>query len=126
MAEDGALELAQLGRRLDPELVERGSSRPVGLQRLLLPTAAIEGQHLLTAEALPERMLRDERLQLAQYDVVAAERELGLAEELSACSRRSSSRSRSAWASGSAARSASDGPCQSPSASRSRPAAESA
>lgn len=59
------MELAYLSARLDPKLVdERPARRLVGIQRLRLPAAPVEGEHQLPAQALTQRMLRHERLQL--------------------------------------------------------------
>ncbi|HEY7692075.1 MAG TPA: cupin domain-containing protein [Gaiellaceae bacterium] len=82
LAENGAFELAQLRRRLDPELVERRPRRLVGVQRLFLATGAVEREHLLPPKGLAERMLGDQSLQPAQQGVVTTERELGVAEQL--------------------------------------------
>ena len=48
------------------------------MQRLGLAVGAVEGEHELAAEALPQRVAGDERLQLADELGVAAEREVGL------------------------------------------------
>ena len=43
-----------------------------------MPACAIEREHQLAAQALPKRVLRDERLQLADELLVAAKREIGV------------------------------------------------
>ncbi len=48
------------------------------MQRLGLAVGAVEGEHELAPEPLPQRMPSDERLQLADELSVAAEREVGL------------------------------------------------
>ena len=48
------------------------------MQRLGLAVGAVEGEHELAPEPLPQRMPSDERLQLADQLSVAAEREVGL------------------------------------------------
>ena len=71
------LQLLQLRRRVEPELVgEREPRRAVGLERLRLPAAAVERHHQLAAQPLPQRMRGHERLQLRDQLRVMAEREL--------------------------------------------------
>ena len=73
------MQLHEPGARLDPQLVDEDRAGvAVRLQRLGLPTGAVEGLHQQAAGSLPKRMLRDEALQLAHDIGVAAERELGL------------------------------------------------
>ena len=78
LGQDLPLELPQRRARLDPELVERRSRVAVGLERLRLPARAVEREHQLPAQPLAVRVLRDQRLQLADQLRVAAEREVGL------------------------------------------------
>ena len=60
------MQALQLAARLDPELVdELSASVLVDLERLRLTVRPIEREHQLRAEAFPERMLRDEGLELA-------------------------------------------------------------
>ena len=55
MAEDGLLELAQLGAGLDPDLPGQRPMRvAICLDRLGLPSGAVEGEHALRMEALVE------------------------------------------------------------------------
>ena len=70
LAEDALLERAQLGRRLEPELVEGGASVAVRGERVGLTAGAVEGEHLLRPESLTVRVLCDERLDLRRDDVV--------------------------------------------------------
>ena len=66
LPQDRAVQLAEGRARLDPELVhERAASVLVGLERLRLPAGAIEREHQLRAQTLAQRILGDERLQLA-------------------------------------------------------------
>ena len=66
LAQDRPFELLQRGAGVDAELVEqRGPAVPVGLQRFGLAAGPVEGEHQLAAQPLPERVLRQERLQLA-------------------------------------------------------------
>jgi len=77
--EDRLLEPTQCGAGLDPELVDEQSP---GLledpERLGLPPRPVQREHQLCAKALPEGLLEDERLQLAEQPGVAAELELSL------------------------------------------------
>jgi hypothetical protein len=73
------LELLERRARLDPDLVdERLPPALEDLQRVRLASEAIEGQHQLGAGALTERRSGDERLQLGDELVVAAERQIGV------------------------------------------------
>ena len=66
LAQDRLLELAQRGARLEAELVhERPARVLVGGERVGLAARAVEREHELTAQSLAERMLADERLELA-------------------------------------------------------------
>src|SRR5205085_7206732 len=78
-AEDRALEILELGTRLDPELLdEQPAAGAVGGERLGLPAGAVERDHELPAELLAQRLLLDERLELGDEPLVPAELELGL------------------------------------------------
>ncbi len=80
------LELLQLRRRVEAELVgEREPRRPVDLERLGLPAAAIERDHQLAAQPLAERVRGDQRLELADERRVPAQRELGVDPLLERC-----------------------------------------
>ena len=73
------MQVAERAARLDAELVdERGPRRAEGLERLRLPAAAVQGEHQLAAQALSQRVLARQRLQLADELVVAADREIGV------------------------------------------------
>ena len=79
VAQDRALERAQLGRGVEPELVaERGAKLVVGGERVGLATAAVEREHQLAAHRLAQRVLRHERVQLRDQLAVAAEVEPGV------------------------------------------------
>ena len=79
MAKDRALELLELGARLDPELVdEHRSGFAVCLERLGLPTGRVERPHQRGARAFAERMLANERLQLPHELRVPPESEVGV------------------------------------------------
>ena len=77
LIEDRPLEAAQRRPRLDPELLDQGGPRrPVGVQRLRLPARAVEREHELAAQALRQRVLGDQALELADELVGAAESEV--------------------------------------------------
>ena len=63
--EDASLERTQLGRRLEPELVERRAGVAVRGERVGLPARPVEGDDPLALEPLAVRMGEDERLELA-------------------------------------------------------------
>ena len=64
--EDRLLELAERAAGLDTEFVdERRTRLLIGLERLRLPSGAVEREHQLGSEAFSERVLADERFQLA-------------------------------------------------------------
>jgi hypothetical protein len=79
VAEDGLLQLLQSRARLQAELIyERAPSLPVDRERLGLPARAVERAHERGGESLAQRMLVDERLELADELGVTAEREVGV------------------------------------------------
>ena len=70
---------AQLRAGLDADLLhERRARAAVGLQRLRLPPGAIQREHQLPVQALAQRMLGDEPLELADQLAMAPVRELGV------------------------------------------------
>ena len=77
LSQDCLLELTQGTAGVDPELLDQHPARLlVDLERLRLTARPIERQHQLAAQALPERVLGNERLELADELGVAAEREV--------------------------------------------------
>src|SRR5439155_5442065 len=79
LREDRPLEVLQGATGLDAEIGEHRAPRgPIRVERLRLPAGAIEGDHQLPAQSLPQRMSRHERLQLGGEIVVSAERQVGL------------------------------------------------
>ena len=79
MSEDCALELFERLARLEAELVDQRSPRTlVHGERVRLSSRAVEREHQLRAEPLPERLLRDQLLELADELAVSAEREIGV------------------------------------------------
>ena len=98
----------------DAELVqERAPSLPVGVERLLLPPGAVQGEDVLLPETFAIRMLGDQALELGQERVMATQCELGVVAELDGPEAQVLEPARLASAIGSPARSASAGPCQS-------------
>ena len=70
--EDHALHPPQLRPRLDAELVhQQPAARAHRLERLRLPAGSVQRQHQLRAQALAERVLGDQRAQLADQVRVA-------------------------------------------------------
>jgi hypothetical protein len=66
--------LAQPGSRLQPELVaEQGARLLVGPQRLLGAPEPVLGTHTQGVQALPQRALRERRLELQQRPVGRAD-----------------------------------------------------
>ncbi|HEY3550283.1 MAG TPA: hypothetical protein VGK69_04450 [Gaiellaceae bacterium] len=83
VAQDPALELLQLRAGVDPELVDQQLPRRSARgQRVHLPAGAIQRERVLGAKPLAIRLGRDQPLELGHELVVAAERELGVVEEL--------------------------------------------
>ena len=79
LLEDCALELLKTDARLEAELVqELTAGAPVCLERIGLAARAVEREHQLPAQALAERVLGDQRLELSDQDVVLSERKVGL------------------------------------------------
>ena len=79
VAEDRLLELLQRLARVEAELVdERGARVLVGGERVGLAAGAVEREHQQAAQALAQRVLAHERLELGHGLGVAAEREVGL------------------------------------------------
>ena len=76
------MELAQLGPRLEPELIDEESHAPVRCEGVRLPAAAVEREHQLRVQTLAPRMLAREPLQLGDELRVAARRQLGLHPQL--------------------------------------------
>jgi hypothetical protein len=73
------VQLAQLATGFDAELVdERVSCRLVGRERLGLTAAAVQAQHQLAMNALPQWMLGGERLELANDLGVTAGGKIGV------------------------------------------------
>src|SRR2546423_15281249 len=73
------LQLLERRARLEPELVAQSAPHTLeDVERVGLAAASIVGEHQLRVEALPQRVLRDERLQLGDELRVARERELRL------------------------------------------------
>ena len=79
MVEDRRLQLGQLGRRIEAELLgEHGARSRVHAQRIGLAAAAVQGDHQAAGEPLAQRVLVGRALQLADRLAVAAEGEEGV------------------------------------------------
>ncbi len=79
LLEDRPLEVAQRPARLDAELLhQRAARRLVGVERVALAAAAVEAQHQLPLEALAERVLRRQGLQLPGERRMPAAGEVGV------------------------------------------------
>ena len=77
------LERLELGGGIEPEFVaERGPQVGVGPQRFGPAARAVERQHELGGEALAERMLADESLQLADQLAGQATAQVGIDPQL--------------------------------------------
>ena len=79
LVEDGGLEPTERRARLDTQLVcEHTPGLAIGLERVRLPARAVERDHELASQPLVERMLRDERLELADQLEMTSQGKLGL------------------------------------------------
>ena len=79
LAKDRRVELLERRARVDAEPVDERTARAlVRLERLRLASGAVEREHQLRPQALAQRMLGDERLELAHELRVPARLELGL------------------------------------------------
>ena len=77
LREDRALELLQLAAGLEPEfVVQKRACPPIDLEALCLTARPVEREHQLSAKALAVRMLRAQRLDLADQRELTAERQL--------------------------------------------------
>ncbi len=86
LPKDRPLQLLERRARIDPELVDEGPARIlVGVQGLRLPTRPVQRRHQIPPQALAERVLGDERLELSDQLVVAPECEVGVDPELDCC-----------------------------------------
>jgi hypothetical protein len=83
LAQHGLLEVSQRETGLEAKLVhERCAGLGVPPQRLGLATRSIEGEHVLGAEALAQRMLGGQHLELGNQRRVAPELEVGVDPQL--------------------------------------------
>jgi hypothetical protein len=72
LAQDRVVEPAQLGAGLDTDLLDEHRARvPIGVERVGLATAAVEREHPQAMQALAQRLLHDQRLELAYHLGVA-------------------------------------------------------
>ena len=83
LAQDRLLQAAQLGPRVEPKgLDEREAGVAEDVERLGLPSRAVEGQHQQRTEALAQRVLVDQRAQAADRLAVAPGVEVVLERQL--------------------------------------------
>ena len=83
LAQDRVVQAAELGRRLDADLVDQSPPRvAIGLERLGLPPAPVQREHPLPVEPLAERVLRQQRIDLADDLLMAARSQVGLDRQL--------------------------------------------
>jgi len=79
LLQDGALELAEGRRRLDPKLgVEPLARRAIDVERVRLPAGSVQRSHQRADEALVQRMRANERLELGNELGVTTDRKVGL------------------------------------------------
>ena len=79
LGQDGGLELLQCAAWVDAQLLGKGlADPPIGLQRLGLPTRAVQAEQELLVQLLAQRMPRDQRLQLPDQLGVSPEGQIGL------------------------------------------------
>ena len=76
LLEDPSLELLELRRRVDPQLVREQVLRvPIGVERFCLPAGSVAREHQMPPQTLAHRMLDDDALELGQHLGVVADRE---------------------------------------------------
>ena len=86
LPKDRSLQLLKRRARVDPQLVDESPARfLVGVQGLCLPTRLVQRGHQTPPQALAERVLRDERLELSDELGVAPECKVGVDPELHRC-----------------------------------------
>src|SRR5439155_26767109 len=79
VAQDRLLEIVQRATRFEPELVnERPAGVLVGGERLGLTAGTVERNHQLGPQLFTQRMVGDERLELADQTGVPSKSDLGL------------------------------------------------
>ena len=77
------MQVPELGSRFDADLLdERGARLTVGLQRLGLPSRAVEHEHPLRVEPLAQRLLRREHVELADDLAMPSRRYVALDRQL--------------------------------------------
>ena len=79
LGEDGRVQPAQLRPRVDAELLDQDRPGPlVGQQRIGLPARAVQRQHQLGPQPLPQRMVADQPLQLGHQLPMPTHPQVGL------------------------------------------------
>ena len=77
LSEDRPLELPKRPTRLEPQLVDEAiAGGVVSLEGVGLAAGSVQSEHELTLEALAQRMLADQRLELAHQPRVLARRQI--------------------------------------------------
>jgi hypothetical protein len=83
LAQDPLVQLAQLDARLNADLIDEPPPRHhKGIERLGLTARPVQRKHPLGTQALAQRVLLDQPLQLAQRLLLAPRRELGVHRQL--------------------------------------------
>ena len=73
VAQDRLVELAKLGARLETQLADKGvAGRSIRLERIRLATGVVQGQHAVSMEALAQRVVSEQRLELGERPTVVA------------------------------------------------------
>jgi hypothetical protein len=79
LGEDGRVDPAQLRPRVDAQLLDQDRPGPlVGQQRIRLSARAVQGQHELGPQPLPQRLLPDQALQLGHQLTVPSQPQVSL------------------------------------------------
>ena len=83
LLKDALCEVLQLRARVQPELIRQLlAGTRIRVERVRLPARAVEGDHQLAAEALPERVGEGQRFEFGDEVAVPARRQFGGAEHL--------------------------------------------
>ena len=83
MSQHGFVEVSEPRSRLDTQLLnEQGAGVPVGLQRVGLAPGPVEREHQLAVQALAQRLLSNQMLQLGYQLRVATRGQVGVDAQL--------------------------------------------
>ena len=84
LPQDRLMQLPQLGAGLHADRLHESRARvPIGRQRFRLPARAIQREHLLRPQSLAQRLIGDQRPELAEHLAVATRDQVGLDRQLS-------------------------------------------